>query len=87
MDNFSAAMRNNASHTQQAGNLVDNASTHAGEGGKVVGSVVATMGAIRASSHKVADIIGVRRHVRNRDGHRQRGDDHARYCNRRCRTD
>ena len=59
MDNFSAAIRNNASHTQQAGNLVDNASTHAGEGGKVVGSVVATMGAIRASSHKVADIIGV----------------------------
>jgi methyl-accepting chemotaxis protein len=59
MDNFSAGIRNNAGHTQQAGSLVDNASTHAGEGGKVVGSVVATMGAIRASSHKVADIIGV----------------------------
>jgi len=59
MENFSAGIRNNAGHTQQAGNLVDNASTHAGEGGKVVGSVVATMGAIRASSHKVADIIGV----------------------------
>ena len=59
MDNFSAGIRNNAGHTQEAGSLVDNASTHAGEGGKVVGSVVATMGAIRASSHKVADIIGV----------------------------
>jgi len=59
MDNFSAGIRNNAGHTQQAGSLVDNASAHAGEGGKVVGSVVATMGAIRSSSHKVADIIGV----------------------------
>jgi methyl-accepting chemotaxis protein-2 (aspartate sensor receptor) len=59
MDNFSAGIRNNAGHTQEAGSLVDNASTHAGEGGKVVGSVMATMGAIRTSSHKVADIIGV----------------------------
>ncbi len=59
MDNFGAGIRSNAGHTQQAGSLVDNASAHAGEGGKVVGSVVATMGAIRASSHKVADIVGV----------------------------
>ncbi|WP_034294379.1 methyl-accepting chemotaxis protein [Herbaspirillum sp. RV1423] len=59
MDNFTASIRNNAGHTREAGGLVDNASSQAGQGGQVVGSVVATMGSIRASSHKVADIIGV----------------------------
>src|SRR5450830_57035 len=59
MERFGGSIRTNAEHTNQAGTLVDNAAVQAGEGGQVVNSVVATMGAIRASSHKVADIISV----------------------------
>src|SRR5450830_1740597 len=59
MERFGGSIRTNAEHTNQAGTLVDNAAVQAGEGGQVVNSVVATMGEIRASSHKVADIISV----------------------------
>ena len=59
MENFTSGIRNNAEHTQQAGALVGAAANQAQEGGQVVQSVVETMTTIRASSHKVADILGV----------------------------
>ena len=59
MERFGGSIRANTEHTNEAGTLVNNAAVQASEGGQVVSSVVATMELIRASSHKVADIIGV----------------------------
>jgi methyl-accepting chemotaxis protein len=49
----------NAEHAQQANTLAASASSVAVKGGQVVARVVDTMGAINASSRKIADIIGV----------------------------
>jgi len=59
MERFGGDIRRNAEHTNEAGTLVQHAAVQATEGGQVVESVVATMGLIRASSHKVTDIISV----------------------------
>lgn len=59
MEEISSTVKQNADHAQQANRLVVAASDVATEGGAVVERVVATMGAIRESSQKMADIIGV----------------------------
>ncbi|MBL8361763.1 MAG: hypothetical protein JNN18_14820 [Rubrivivax sp.] len=52
-------MRAAAANAQQASELAAIASGSATEGGEVVAQVVATMGDIQNSSHRIADIIGV----------------------------
>jgi methyl-accepting chemotaxis protein len=59
MEELTSTVRQNADNARQANVLVTSASNQAGEGGRVVGDVVATMGAISDSSRKIADIIGV----------------------------
>jgi methyl-accepting chemotaxis protein len=59
MEELTSTVRQNADNARQANVLVTSASSQAGEGGRVVGDVVATMGAISDSSRKIADIIGV----------------------------
>ena len=59
MEALTTAVRQNAESARQANELVLSASGHALKGGEVVGQVVGTMGAIRDSSRKIADIIGV----------------------------
>ncbi|MFZ6644977.1 methyl-accepting chemotaxis protein [Undibacterium sp. TJN25] len=59
MHGLTAAVRQNAGNAGQANLLVMSASEVATKGGQVVGEVVLTMGAIRESSRKIVDIIGV----------------------------
>ena len=59
MERFGNGILTNAEHTQRAGALVNDAAAQATEGGQIVNAVVDTMGAIRGSSHKVTDIIGL----------------------------
>jgi methyl-accepting chemotaxis protein-2 (aspartate sensor receptor) len=59
MEELTSTVRQNADNAQQANQLVATASGVAVRGGEVVGQVVHTMEAIKASSRKVVDIIGV----------------------------
>jgi methyl-accepting chemotaxis protein-2 (aspartate sensor receptor) len=59
MEELSSTVRQNADHAQQASGLARASSTLAAEGGAVVAQVASTMQAIRSSSGKIADIIGV----------------------------
>jgi methyl-accepting chemotaxis protein len=59
MDQLTSAVRQNADNARQANQLAVSASTVAVQGGSVVSQVVDTMGAINASSRKIADIISV----------------------------
>ncbi|MDO8318095.1 methyl-accepting chemotaxis protein [Rhodoferax sp.] len=59
MEELTATVRHNAESAQQANRLVLAASKCALQGGTVVGEVVSTMGSIKHSSNKIADIIGV----------------------------
>jgi methyl-accepting chemotaxis protein len=59
MEELTSTVRQNADNARQANALVSTASSQAEQGGKVVGEVVATMGAISESSRRIADIIGV----------------------------
>ncbi len=59
MEEFNGSIRQSADHARQASQLAAAASDAAGHGGEVVSQVVATMNDISASSHKIADIIGV----------------------------
>ncbi|WP_194726920.1 methyl-accepting chemotaxis protein [Noviherbaspirillum malthae] len=59
MEELTATVRQSAEHAKQANALAISAAQIAGEGGKIVSEVVATMGAISDSSRKIADIIGV----------------------------
>jgi len=56
---LSVTVKRNADSASEANRLAGNAAAVAVEGGKVVGTVVATMDEINASSRKVADIITV----------------------------
>ncbi|UUX95823.1 methyl-accepting chemotaxis protein [Aquabacterium sp. J223] len=49
----------NADNAAEADALVGRAANEAGDGGRVVGEVVATMGSIRDGSRRIAEIIGV----------------------------
>jgi methyl-accepting chemotaxis protein len=59
MDQLTGTVKQNADNARQANQLVVSASGHAQKGGDVVGQVVNTMGSIKESSRKIADIIGV----------------------------
>ncbi|MFJ3055148.1 methyl-accepting chemotaxis protein [Herbaspirillum sp. NPDC087042] len=59
MEQLTSTVRQNADNARQANALAASASEVASQGGEVVGQVVQTMGAIHASSQKIADIIGV----------------------------
>jgi aerotaxis receptor len=59
MGQLTATVQQNAEHAQQAGRLVAASSDIAAHGGRAVGQVVRTMGAIRDSSRQIVEIIGV----------------------------
>ncbi|OYO30420.1 methyl-accepting chemotaxis protein [Janthinobacterium sp. PC23-8] len=59
MEELTSTVRQNADNARQANQLALSASEVAERGGGIVGQVVATMGAIDASSKKIVDIIGV----------------------------
>ena len=59
MEELTSTVRLNAENAQQANQLVLSASGVAVRGGEVVDQVVSTMGAIKDSSRKIVDIIGV----------------------------
>ena len=59
MEELTQTVRQNAESARQANQLVVSASDHAIKGGQVVDQVVETMGAIKESSRKIVDIIGV----------------------------
>uniref|UniRef100_E6QUM2 Bacterial chemotaxis sensory transducer n=1 Tax=mine drainage metagenome TaxID=410659 RepID=E6QUM2_9ZZZZ len=59
MEELTSTVKQNADNARQANQLAETASGVAIKGGTVVSEVVATMGAINASSRKIADIIGV----------------------------
>jgi len=59
MEKLTKAAHDNSAHAHQAHQLMDSASLLADQGGKVVGQVVSTMGAIKESSGKIVDIITV----------------------------
>jgi methyl-accepting chemotaxis protein len=59
MEELTATVKQNADNARQANQLAASASEVATKGGAVVGEVVTTMGAISASSKKIADIISV----------------------------
>jgi methyl-accepting chemotaxis protein len=59
MHDLTEVVRHSTQSTQEANELAATASHVATKGGTVVSEVVQTMGAIHASSKKIADIIGV----------------------------
>jgi methyl-accepting chemotaxis protein len=59
MEQFTATVRQNADHAQNANTLVATASAQAAQGGALMAEVVETMGSIRASSRSIVDIIAV----------------------------
>ena len=59
MEQMTASVKHNADSARQATQVATLASEAAHKGGAVVAQVVSTMGEITASSHKMADIIGV----------------------------
>ena len=59
MEQLTVTVRQNTDNARQANQLAASASAVARQGGEVVSQVVDTMGAIHASSRKIADIIGV----------------------------
>ena len=59
MEQMTSTVRQNADNASQANQLAQSASDMAVRGGKVVGSVVTTMGDIHSASCKIVDIIGV----------------------------
>ncbi|NDP41082.1 MAG: HAMP domain-containing protein, partial [Rhodoferax sp.] len=59
MEQLTGTVRQNADNARQANQLAATASSVAIKGGAVVSQVVDTMGSIKASSRKIADIISV----------------------------
>jgi len=59
MEQLSSTVTQNADTARQASQIASGASSAAAAGGEVVNQVIATMGAISASSRKISDIIGV----------------------------
>ncbi|MGK5004317.1 methyl-accepting chemotaxis protein [Janthinobacterium sp. LB2P70] len=59
MEELSSTVRQNVDHAQQASRLAHDSSSLAATGGAAVAQVASTMDAIRNSSSKIADIIGV----------------------------
>jgi methyl-accepting chemotaxis protein len=59
MEELTSTVRQSAENARQASELAESAAGVAGRGGEVVARVVDTMEAIKASSGKIVDIIGV----------------------------
>ena len=59
MEELTGTVRQNADNARQANALAESASSVAQRGGAVVAQVVQTMSSINASSHQIAEIIGV----------------------------
>jgi aerotaxis receptor len=59
MEELTSTVKQNAEHAHHASKLVLSTSEIATNGGVVVGKVITTMGSIKESSRKIADIIGV----------------------------
>jgi methyl-accepting chemotaxis protein len=59
MEELTSTVKQNADNARQANQLVISASSVASRGGQVVSEVVQTMSAIKDSSRKIVDIIGV----------------------------
>ena len=59
MEQMTSTVRQNADNASEANQLAQSTSDMAVRGGKVVGSVVTTMGDIHSASRKIVDIIGV----------------------------
>jgi methyl-accepting chemotaxis protein len=59
MEELTSTVKANEDNARQAGQLVMSASDVATRGGHVVGQVVETMGSIKESSRRIADIISV----------------------------
>ncbi|KQY18795.1 hypothetical protein ASD28_01190 [Massilia sp. Root133] len=59
MEELTSTVQRNAGHAQEANQLSHAASKVAGEGGAVVGQVIATMADIDASARKIAEITAV----------------------------
>ncbi|MES2297386.1 MAG: methyl-accepting chemotaxis protein [Pseudomonadota bacterium] len=59
MEELTQTVKENAENGRQANELAVNASNVAAKGGAIVDQVVGTMGAIKESSRKIGDIIGV----------------------------
>ncbi|KAF1013412.1 MAG: Methyl-accepting chemotaxis protein I [Stenotrophomonas maltophilia] len=59
IEELTSTVRHNAEHARQANQLSIGAATIAGDGGQVVGQVVAAMTDIQVASHRIADIISV----------------------------
>ncbi|TLX22199.1 methyl-accepting chemotaxis protein [Thermomonas fusca] len=59
MEELTSTVKQNADNARQASQLAHGAAGVAVRGGEVVGQVVETMSGITASSHRIADIIGV----------------------------
>jgi methyl-accepting chemotaxis protein len=59
VDSLAAAVRSNAGHAHEACQLAANANALAARGGAAVSDAVQTMEAIRTSSRKIVEIIGV----------------------------
>jgi aerotaxis receptor len=59
MEELTSTVKQNAEHSHHASKLVVSTTEIAQNGGEVVGKVINTMGSIKESSRKIADIIGV----------------------------
>jgi aerotaxis receptor len=59
MEELTSTVKQNAEQTHHASKLVQSTADIAVNGGEVVGKVIDTMGSIKDSSRKIADIIGV----------------------------
>ena len=59
MEELTATVKQNADHSREASQVVASAAQVAERGGVAVSNVVSTMGAIKVSSRKISDIIGV----------------------------
>ena len=59
LEELTSTVKQNAEHFHHASKLVSSTAEMAGNGGEVVGKVINTMGSIKESSRKIADIIGV----------------------------
>lgn len=59
MEQLTSTVKRNADNAREASQLASVAADHARSGGKIVGDVVSTMGAITESSKKITEIISV----------------------------
>ena len=59
MEELTSTVKQNAESAHHASKLVLSTADIAANGGEIVGQVIATMGSIKESSRKIADIIGV----------------------------